>query len=113
MKLSTFGSLASALLINWLVIPGFTIFIGVKAGFLMAVLFFVAIIVLDSIWEFIAGSLVTASARPYVNRSEEFENSQEIPLPVAAWMIVRLVGHLALPWIFGLLLLARSAVTKV
>lgn len=103
MKFSSLKLLQATLLLNWPVGIAFALWILVKAGLLNAVLFLVAWVVLDKLWDVISGLLIAAASAIGANEYEEIamEVAGVVPMRMAIGMIVDIAGTLVLPWAVG------------
>lgn len=102
-KLSTLNSIQPALLINWPISLGLTIWVFAQAGILKACLFVIAWLVLDKVWDVLTRLLIAGAGAIGANEHEAvlMEISGQVPARMAAGMFVDLAGTLLLPWLIA------------
>ncbi len=107
MKMSSLRASQSILLINWLIIPALGILIWVKKGVISAVLFVIIWLIVDKIWDWLTGLLISGVGRIGASEREgwEMEMSGEVPGRMVFTMIIDLLGTFLLPWFIAALFL--------
>ncbi len=101
MKMSSLLRTQHILRVNWIIAPALGIWIWAQRGFFNAVLFIIVWLLVDKVWDWLTGLLITGTARIGANEEEAFEmaRSGEVPKRMACMMIVDLVGTVILPWV--------------
>lgn len=103
MNLTSLKSLQTILLLNWPIGIGLAIWVFVRAGFFSAVLFVIAWLTLDKVWDVLTGFLIAGAGAIGANAQEEMlmETVGVVPARMATAMIFDLAGTLALPWLIA------------
>jgi len=106
MKMSTLQATQSILLIQWVIVPALGIWIWVKSGFFMAVLFIIIWLIVDKVWDWLTGLLIAGAGRIEEAKVSERDalarvTSGEVPGRMAFMMIVDLLGTFLIPWVVG------------
>ena len=103
MQMSSLKSTQRVLLLNWLVAPGLAIWIWWQRGFLRAVVFVFLWLIADKIWDWVTNFLILGASRLGVNKSQALEIgiTRNVPISMAATMLLDLIGTLTLPWLIA------------
>ena len=107
MKMTSMLKTQKILLVNWVVVPILGILVFGKLGFFKVVLFILAWLVIDKIWDWFSGLLIAGAGGVGGNEDEVLKMKflDEVPGRVALMMAVDTIGTLLVPWIVAGLLL--------